>query len=366
LLIMKKDFIGLLLAIICSLCAKSQKDSSDQLPVKIGDKAPPLSIIKWVKGKPIDHFERGKVYIVEFGFLSCSPCRASIPHLTALAKKYPGKLTIISVDIWENHKDNPTDLSYVSRAEAFVKKMGSRIAYTFAVDNPQQTTAETWGGGAPLSFVIDQHGRIAWIGHPTELHMVIDQVLEGQFNASEAALKQQHYHAELDSAVSHLFQLKMQGKLPLAVHQVDSLISANPDKAWLYAKKFFLLKDSDDRAADIFLLWMLDHYKVDFDAFLIYIAGEMIYRKNFNPSLCLQLIDRVISRCNYDLGKAIELAHKATIYRKMGDLNQAIKIQKGAIKLFEPYVTKNQFHDELKGLKNQLAYFENLKTQSGK
>ncbi|MGZ3959000.1 MAG: hypothetical protein ACXVBT_14020, partial [Flavisolibacter sp.] len=103
-----------------------------------------------------------------------------------------------------------------------------------------------------------------------------------------------------------------------------------------------------------------------FDAFLPGIMGEMIYRNNFNPSLCLQLSSQVISRSRYDIAKAFGLAHKATIYRKMGDLDQAINIQQAAIKLFQPYVTKNQFHEELKALNSQLEYFEKLKAQSVK
>lgn len=32
----------------------------------IGSSAPPLKIAKWIKGTPIDGFEKGKVYVLEF------------------------------------------------------------------------------------------------------------------------------------------------------------------------------------------------------------------------------------------------------------------------------------------------------------
>jgi thiol-disulfide isomerase/thioredoxin len=61
---------------------------------------PPLKVAKWIKGKPVQRFEPGKVYVVEFWATWCGPCRRSIPHLTELAKKFKGKVTFIGVSIW--------------------------------------------------------------------------------------------------------------------------------------------------------------------------------------------------------------------------------------------------------------------------
>ena len=35
-------------------------------PLRPGDAAPPLTIDKWVKGEPVEKFEKGRVYVVEF------------------------------------------------------------------------------------------------------------------------------------------------------------------------------------------------------------------------------------------------------------------------------------------------------------
>ena len=63
----------------------------------VGDRAPALTVEKWVKGEPVTGFEKGKTYVVEFWATWCGPCIASMPHLSALQKEYKDKVTIIGV-----------------------------------------------------------------------------------------------------------------------------------------------------------------------------------------------------------------------------------------------------------------------------
>ncbi len=61
-----------------------------QSGANIGDKAPAMSVEEWLKGEPVNTFESGKVYLVEFWGTWCSPCIANIPHLSEIQKKYSG------------------------------------------------------------------------------------------------------------------------------------------------------------------------------------------------------------------------------------------------------------------------------------
>src|SRR5689334_22065643 len=87
------------LACFASLAAvQAQGDYS----LKIGDPAPPIKVLKWAKGTPIEKFEPGRVYVVDFWATWCYYCRMSMPHLSALARKYGDKVTVISIDVAED------------------------------------------------------------------------------------------------------------------------------------------------------------------------------------------------------------------------------------------------------------------------
>ena len=66
----------------------------------IGDPAPALSGVTWVKGKlgPTT----GKVYVVEFWATWCGPCKAIAPILDELATELDGKLKIAKVNVDDN------------------------------------------------------------------------------------------------------------------------------------------------------------------------------------------------------------------------------------------------------------------------
>ena len=55
----------------------------------------------WLKGTPIQGFERGRVYVVEFWATWCGPCIAAMPHLSRVADKYKRRVTVIGVDVME-------------------------------------------------------------------------------------------------------------------------------------------------------------------------------------------------------------------------------------------------------------------------
>lgn len=156
--------------------------------LNIGDDAPSLREARWLKGAPVKSFEKGKVYVVEFWATWCGPCKENIPHLTALAKKYAGRVSIVGVDVWES---NDTALEPLPKVAAFVKSQGTRMDYHVAADVRANTIADAWmkradEGGLPTSFVVGKDGKIAWIGHPANLESVLAQVVDDKFDVAAA------------------------------------------------------------------------------------------------------------------------------------------------------------------------------------
>jgi thiol-disulfide isomerase/thioredoxin len=162
----------------------------------IGNPAPKLMVQEFVRGEAVTEFERGKVYVVEFWKIGCPPCRAAIPHLNELQKKYPA-VVFLSVGVY-----TPTRMNI-----AYVKRTGDQMGYRVAVDrvppgkDPYTCGAmvQTWlepagESGVPTAFLIDGRGRIAWIGHPTDLDEAkagcpLREVVAGTWSLKTAAAK---------------------------------------------------------------------------------------------------------------------------------------------------------------------------------
>jgi thiol-disulfide isomerase/thioredoxin len=162
--------------------------------LKAGMPAPEFKVEKFLKGKPFTGLEKGQVYVVEFWATWCGPCIASMPHISELQKEYAEKgVTICGVNIWEDKEYNDGTLP---KAEKFVEKKGDGMAYTVAFDGPSKHMDTAWmlaagRGGIPCAFVVNKEGVIAWIGHPMQLDMVIDEVVKGTWDieAGDAKVK---------------------------------------------------------------------------------------------------------------------------------------------------------------------------------
>jgi thiol-disulfide isomerase/thioredoxin len=170
---------ALIAAVLWCVPPAQTQDAPAAPRLKIGDPAPPLQIASWAKGKPVvlaDGKDKN-IYVVEFWATWCPPCRESIPHLTALQKKYKDQgVVIVGVSAEESKVVEP-----------FVVKQGEKMEYTVAVDKEEATTKaylEAFGvNGIPHAFIIDREGRIAWAGHPMDgLDQALDGIVKGTFD----------------------------------------------------------------------------------------------------------------------------------------------------------------------------------------
>lgn len=165
----------------------------------LGSKAPKLAVKSFVKGDPVEKFEKGKIYVVEFWATWCGPCRATIPHLTKLQKQYKKDVTFIGVAILEEDQDEVVK---------FVEKMGDEMDYRVALDlvpedgdGDEGAMHKTWMEpaelqGIPAAFIINGDGVVAWIGHPGQIDDPLKKITGGMWDLVAEAKKIREAAAE--------------------------------------------------------------------------------------------------------------------------------------------------------------------------
>ncbi|MBI3737149.1 TlpA family protein disulfide reductase [Candidatus Sumerlaeota bacterium] len=148
----------------------------------IGSAAAPLQVSHWIKGEAVDlQAGRGqKVYVIEFWATWCPPCRASIPHLSELQKKFKENVIFVGVT------DEKPEV-----VEPFVKKMGEKMDYTVAVDDNAKTAKGYMDAfkieGIPHAFIVNKDGKIIWHGHPLDdLEETLEKVVAGTYDLKAA------------------------------------------------------------------------------------------------------------------------------------------------------------------------------------
>jgi thiol-disulfide isomerase/thioredoxin len=207
------------------------KKGKTAVSLKVGDSAPALKVSKWLQGQEVKSFEPGKVYVVEFWATWCGPCIAFMPHLAELQTQYKSEgVTIIGFTARD--PNNPE-----KQVAAFVKKRGPKLKYTFAYDD-NRTTYDAWmqaagRTGIPCTFVVDKTGRIAYVGHPMYLGVVLPKVVAG--NANGQAISDEVARIEADRGavnealnrdpMAGLQALKeFEAKYPLMAHVMSARI----------------------------------------------------------------------------------------------------------------------------------------------
>jgi len=154
----------------------------------IGDAAPAFKVDAWVKGDEFDSLEKGKVHVLEFWATWCGPCIAAIPHLTEMQKKYPD-VRFVGVAASERGMESGAKLEKV---RSFVTEKGETMGYRVVFVNDRDKMSVPWmeaagQSGIPCTFIVDQAGRVAWIGHPLEMDAPLDQIVKGEYDIEKAA-----------------------------------------------------------------------------------------------------------------------------------------------------------------------------------
>ncbi|MBI1333004.1 MAG: redoxin family protein [Armatimonadetes bacterium] len=175
------------LAILSAAAISSFAAAQSSLPpaLHVGDDAPKLPIIGVVKGNHTPDSLTGKTTVVEFWATWCGPCIASMPHLSDLADHYKGKVDFYSVNTWDYNGKTPGEKeeveSHKTRVNDWVTKNTAKMRYNIVLDDQKDTISTSWmfaAGryGIPCAFIINDEGKIAWVGHPMQMEKPLEEI----------------------------------------------------------------------------------------------------------------------------------------------------------------------------------------------
>lgn len=278
----------------------------------IGDAAPPLAGITWVKGQAVE--SKGAVTVVEFWATWCPPCKASIPHLSKLQKAHGDKVRIVG-------------LSNEERAvvEPFIAAQGEAMAYRVGiVDEADQAR---WRGDRtdiPFAYLVDAGGTVLWTGSPMALDRPLAQVLAGTFDIAKS--KQQ-------AALRATLESKLRGDKPDiagGLRTIDALLAIDPLDQQAIDLSLAIARFTKDAALQRRTLERLPLAEMPGD-----MANGLAWDLAVDQDLSrrqLDLAKAFIARAlATDPGSAAYLDTQARIHYALGQVDDAIAAQRKAV-----------------------------------
>lgn len=347
-----KNLIISILSLLTVCFASALFGQTPANKLKIGDLAPELKVT-WLKGTPVQSFEKDMLYVVEFWATWCGPCKAAMPHLSELAKQYEGKVNFIGVDIWEKGSDKKLYETYKPALMEFIAGMGEKMAYNIAMDNNDQHMGNNWmksAGqyGIPSTFLIKE-GKIIWIGHPLALDSTLVKVIGGTFNMETYAKEYNQKNAKRQDELAPLLALSKQVTDLIAVKEYSEALNA-VDNALVTIKPPY---DLSVRMMKFTLL-----FEYDIPAALTYakelckeepsgkgVVGQAIASKDGLPKEAYQLAVDYFTEQLAIPGVQVPMIHNyiAQCYFKMNDRANAIASEEKAVKLGEEAIETGKY-----------------------
>lgn len=334
--------------------AKPKAEPGPAPTLVIGDEAPPIAVSRWLKGEPVEKFEKGKTYIVEFWAPWSSSCRDAIAHLTEVQKSHKD-VKVLGISIWEWDP---------AKTQAFMDEHGEEIGYALAADQPAGAdgkpsggdgkTAQTWLAAAgyseiPTAFIINGDGKIAWIGGPTDdnnaMDKVLDQVVAGKWDIQKAAAAAKN-REKVGSLLRDLSAAKRAGDIDAQLEVIDKVLVIDPGatdataigRAPLVAEKFaiLLLGKKDSAAAYAYGNQAVDGVAKDNSIALNNIAWTIVDPEgpeieNRDLKLALKAAQRADELMQHKDPAILDTLAK--VYHDQGDMAKALEIQQKAAEL---------------------------------
>lgn len=118
---------------------------------------------------------KGKVVVMDFWAVWCGPCKAAMPSVQRLHKKYEksGKVAVFGMNVWERPTNDPAK---------FMRDSGYSYGLLLNADDAAGAYKVR---GIPAFYVIGTDGKILWnaVGHSPSHEKEISEVIDKALNA---------------------------------------------------------------------------------------------------------------------------------------------------------------------------------------
>ncbi|MBL8745181.1 MAG: redoxin domain-containing protein [Phycisphaerae bacterium] len=231
--------------------------------LSLGSQAPALPPVTWQMGDPVTEWKTGNVYVLDFWATWCKPCIASMPHMVELNNRYKDKgVVVIGLAVWPNESSKPTKEWLDGRATDKIPQ-NDNLNYAIADDIDGKVSDAFMRAmnrnGIPTVMIIDQKGRLAWVGHPMDgMDEALEQIVNGSYDIekkSAEAKAAEEKSAKAQTLMTEFQSAQMAGDWEKVLATTDKLIALDPEQfaqAGLYKYVLILTKVGDKaKAAEI-------------------------------------------------------------------------------------------------------------------
>lgn len=206
----------------------------------------PLPVSRWLYGTPIPNLAAGRVYLIEFTHPQCGPCRKAMPHLTALAKRYADRVSVIGIFSYFP-SDRLSEGEYIAQVHALRRNLGDQLDFPLALDHRDQRAYRALApkrvGGFPTLVIIDGTGAIRWLGTSVATAGTLLADLLADKVDWEAGIDTGE---QVRAGVKRSQRLYATGQRTPALEVLDSLENAYPGSAQAIGLARFRLLVADD------------------------------------------------------------------------------------------------------------------------
>lgn len=151
-----------------------------------GRLAPEIAVADWIEQKPARLADlRGRVVLLDFWALWCTPCHAALPHISEWQEKYKERgLSVVALTEYRNTLNGRPARTPQEVGELRRFKRAARLPFGFAVTDTQETATAYGVTTIPVAVLIDRRGIVRFLNvganenDMRELHQMIVRLLD--------------------------------------------------------------------------------------------------------------------------------------------------------------------------------------------